>query len=75
MEIEELDNVNGGYIFNPDEELIAPTWEVIDDKTGNVMWKTKKYETAVAFAKFFMQSTEILDWSTLNSLRKKSGSI
>ena len=38
MEIEELDNVNGGYIFNPDEELIAPTWEVIDDKTGNVMW-------------------------------------
>ena len=76
LENEELKDVNGGYIFNSQPEGCIPEWEVINDKTGDVM---KKFgtdrELAVITAKLYGMSAEEIGWEKLNKLRKSSGRI
>ncbi len=72
LTVDELDDVAGGYIYNTATDCNSPSnYEVINDKTGNVMARgiTSKDE-AMAKATELGQSTETLIWQELDNLRK-----
>lgn len=64
---EELQNVNGGYIFF----VMWGTWEVINDITGEVMERVEGFSMdAEARAEALGQSPEEVEWSKVQSLRE-----
>ena len=66
---EELKEAGGGYIFRPDS-----TYEVIDDKTGDVIRGGLTYDQAVSYCKNCGVDTRQLSWNQLEQLRE-TGSI
>ena len=66
-----LDSVAGGYVFDPNHENFwdTPRWEVIDDWTGEVLKSGLYEEDAKKAAKELGQSTDEIQWKTLNEIR------
>ena len=60
---EELKQAAGGYIF--DNENLEYEWEVIDDKTGNVIRRGMARWEAEDFASSHGLSTKRLSWNEL----------
>ena len=68
---EALEQVNGGFVFCPDERNRPMEWEVISDFDGTVVERVHGWrEDAQARAKELGFSKKELDWPTLNYLRK-----
>ena len=69
LNAEDLEAVNGGYLF-----WIKGDWEVINDKNGEVMDRLVDgfYQDAAARAKALGQSTEEVDWSKVDELRRNA---
>ena len=65
---EELKQAAGGYIF--DNENLEYEWEVIDDKTGNVIRRGMARWEAEDFASSHGLSTKRLSWNELKRLRE-----
>ena len=71
---EALENVNGGLIFNAKNISGSDPknpFEVLDDKTGDVLARAANYDAAVQMAKNIGRSTEYTeDWDRIQNLRK-----
>ena len=63
---EELDKVSGGYLFDADEG-----WEVIDDRTGDVIAGGLSEDEAVNLCFKLGIDYDEIDWDELNDLRQK----
>lgn len=71
---EELKNVGGGYLYPYGEGVWydrSLNWEVIDDKTGEVIERFFLGADARAYAEEHGYSTELIDEYDLADLRKK----
>ena len=66
---EELKDAAGGYIFQP-----GSGYEVIDDKTGDVIKGGLTYAQAVSYCNDIGVDTRQLSWNQLEQLRE-TGSI
>ena len=67
---EALEQVNGGYVFCPDEMNRPMEWEVISDFDGSVLERVHGWrEDAQARAKQLGMSKKQLNWTQLNCLR------
>ena len=79
INIEDLNKVNGGYIFtlwkgkNGNKDYIEG-WEVINDKTGDVearfYGKFEKLPDAEKYAREHGFSIDFIDWPDLNAIRE-----
>ena len=68
---EALEQVNGGFVFCPDERNDPMEWEVISDYDGSVVERVHGWrEDAQARAKQLGFSKRELDWPKLDMLRK-----
>lgn len=78
LEDEQIATVTGGYIFNAvnisNSDPQKP-WEIIDDKTGDVLGRFANYDDALEAARKVNRSGELISWDDLVDLRKKSGRI
>ena len=82
LSLNEMEQANGGYIYVIYEGIAYYVGvemyrcEIINDKTGNVMDFTDDLDKAIYWAtNFYHQSTEVIDWDTLEKLRKDAGVI
>lgn len=66
---EDLDKVDGGYLFRNHDTL---KWEIINDATGDVIDSCMFYNDAKYIAGIYHQSTEIIEWDTLKEIREKA---
>lgn len=70
---EELDNVGGGLIFNASQIIGSDPnrpFEVLDDRTGDVLARAQTYDQAVQYAKNMGKSYEYTeDWDRVVWLR------
>ena len=75
--LNEMEQVNGGYIFKVEcgfdgwDEICY--FEVIDDKTGNVIDDFDRLDDAREFARVIGQSDRFINWPALNKLRIEAG--
>ena len=72
---EEMEQAGGGGIFMYPEDpnnWETMVYEVIDDRTGNVMAKfgNNYYYEAECFAKAHGMTTDFMAWEDVNNLRK-----
>lgn len=72
LTLEELGGTTGGYLFTNGDDPEYP-YELIDDKTGNVIAYFQNKNDAIESAKNMELSTKKLTWDELNNLRKISG--
>ena len=74
LNIDNINNVSGGYIFRRTYRENTTGFEVIDDKTGNVVEYFARYDlwSAEACARKNGLSTEFISWDDLEKLRIKS---
>lgn len=72
LSLDELDGATGGYIFAGGDDPDYP-YELIDDKTGNVIACFQSKQDAIESAKDWNLSRKTLTWEELNNLRKISG--
>ena len=74
MTDEELDNVGGGLIFNARNIVGSDPnnpFEVLDDRTGDVLARANTYDLAVQYAKNMGKSWEYTeDWNRVVGLRQ-----
>ena len=82
LSLNEMEQAGGGYIFVVFEgspyfapEIKMYRYEVIDDKTGNVLAFFDKPMPAEYYAACNGLSTSEIDWDTLEKLRKDAGTI
>lgn len=81
LDDEKMKDVNGGYIYPQyighsvmnDEQYYR--YEVIDDKTGNVITFFEEMYQAKDYAEAHGQSVRVLEWKELEQLRKDAGTI
>ena len=67
-----LDSVSGGYVFI-DQYMGGQDYQVINDKTGEVMERNIPHYTAADNrARTLGQSSQIIGWEELNKLRKSN---
>ncbi|MCR5405982.1 MAG: hypothetical protein K6E88_04285 [Lachnospiraceae bacterium] len=70
---EELDNVSGGLIFNAKNIIGSDPnnpFEVLDDRTGDVLARANTYDLAVQYAVNMGKSYEYTeDWNRVQWLR------
>ena len=73
---DELENVSGGYLFNQSNcpGGGANVWEVIDNKTGEVLYETGDKNKAIKACKEVGLETDELEYWQLGHLRQ-SGAI
>ena len=64
---EDLEKINGGYIYNGPHT--CGQYEVIDDKTGDVLERFWLSADAIHYAKRTGNSTDYISWPELVSLR------
>ena len=69
---EELESVDGGYLFNQSSITGAEddVWEVIDDKTGNVIYTSKNLSVCLAYCRGLQQSEKEINYSQVLQLRR-----
>ena len=75
ISMNEMEKVNGGAIFYyADYDMNCIVYEVIDDKTGDVMRRFyhDDFEGACDFADNNGMSCVLLTWDELNKLREKN---
>lgn len=77
MDLEELENVSGGYIYKATFNGGFVRYEVIDDKTGEVVEHFGRTELwdAEKCAREHGLSTEIISWDDVLKLRIKGPKI
>jgi len=66
---EELEKVDGGYLFRNHDKLV---WEIINDQTGDVIDSCWFLADAENIAGLHRQSTKIIEWDTLKEIREKA---
>lgn len=72
LSLDELDGATGGYIFMNGDDPDFP-YELIDDRTGNVIASFQSKQDAIESARDWELSTKSITWDELNNLRKISG--
>ena len=77
IKADDLENVNGGYIFEKTYRGNITGYEVIDDKTGDVVKTFDSYDvwSAECWAKRNGYSVERISWEDLRLLRVKGPKI
>ena len=79
LTLNEMEQVNGGFIFVIYEGSAGGfefyRYEIISDKTGNVLDVTDDLAKAEFLARALDQTPRVIDWETLENLRKASGVI
>ena len=77
IKLNEMEQVNGGYIFavfeGYDDWGARYTYEVIEDKTGNVLASFDERFEAKDYAWEHGQSYDRIDWPQLKKLREEAG--
>ena len=76
LSADDLDEVAGGYVYEMTDNCgNYINSEVINDQTGNVMGNNyKSLEEAKRAAQEMGQSTELINWNKIDSLRKSNNS-
>ena len=64
LNLKEMEMVNGGYLFKGDNGI-----EIIDDKTGDVLYTTRNLLTLYDIVDQFGVSSRFIIWEELASLR------
>ncbi|MCR5403882.1 MAG: hypothetical protein K6E91_08725 [Butyrivibrio sp.] len=72
LSLDELAGATGGYVYFNGDDPNYP-YELIDDRTGNVIAAFQSKQDAIDSANLNGFSTKALSWDELNNLRKISG--
>lgn len=77
LNLDHLENISGGYLFDITSKHAGRNIEVIDDKTGDVVAVFRPYEEweARKFAQDHGLSTEYITWDQVRMLRVKGPKI
>ena len=68
LNMDELEQVNGGYVYKADDVPGLP-WEILDDATGETIQRFTSYEEAVKAAKLEGVSEKELNKKEVDKLR------
>ena len=64
---DELENVGGGYLYADKSRFV---WQVIDDKTGDVLYESDYSNCKYYAERYYKVSTEEIDYKDLCKLRE-----
>ncbi len=72
LSLDDLDGASGGYIYSNGDDPEYP-YELIDDKTGDVLAYFARKQDAIESARLDNISTREITWEQLKTLRELNG--
>ncbi len=72
LSLDDLDGASGGYIYSNGDDPDYP-YELIDDRTGDVLAYFTRKQDAIDSAKFNGISAKSITWDQLKNLRELNG--